>query len=251
MAAPPAPLDPKLPLPLPQIIHEAENGTLRPRRLHDTLQRLRLLAAPRDRLPVRLALARPSGLEVEHLRLPRAVAREVLQGLGDELARLGSRDVAVEEGVDVGRDDVDDRADDAGDSRKRAHGLRRRDRAVIPRRLQRALDLGDESREVARGGEMVEDRLVAHDHHLHHPVLPAEMLCDILDLRCGGLDAALVDIDADDEGDAVLRGGGGDVGEAPAVGAVQADGGEALGGDHGDVRCDGAGVLAAAGGSVG
>jgi len=47
------------------------------------------------------------------------------------------------------------------------------------------------------------------------------------------------DVDTEDEGEVVRGGGGADGGEAGAVGAVEADGGEAFGGDRGDVRGDG------------
>lgn len=52
----------------------------------------------------------------------------------------------------------------------------------------------------------------------------------------GGFDAGSVDEDTDDEGKAVGLSGGADVGQAGAVGGVEADGAEAGGSDDFDVR---------------
>lgn len=58
---------------------------------------------------------------------------------------------------------------------------------------------------------------------------------DFVDLGSGGRDAAVGDVDAEDEVEVVGLGGGGDVGEAAAVCAVEADGGEAFCGYGSDV----------------
>lgn len=137
--------------------------------------------------------------------------------------------------MDICGDDVDDGANDTGDLREGAHRLRGSNRAVIPSSLKRALHLRDERSKVARANEMVENSFVAHDHHLHHTVVPAEMLGDILDLRRRSLDSLLVDINADNQRQAVGGGGGRNVSEPAAVGAVKADGAEAFTGDGGDV----------------
>ena len=244
MATSPTPLHPKLPLSLPQIIHKAKKRTLAARLLPNTLNRLLLLLLAGNGLAIHTALMRPSGLQIERLALAGTHLGQIGEGAGDEIAGRVGADVRVEEGVDVGGYHIESGAERLGVGREDRDGLRGGERGVAAGGTEGVFRFGDEASEGRRGGVAVEEGLVADDDHLHQAVVAGEVGGDVVDLAGGGGDAGGGDEDAEDEFQVVGAGGRADDGEAFAVGAVEADGAEAFGGDGADVGGDGGAVFA-------
>lgn len=115
--------------------------------------------------------------------------------------------------------------------------------------LECGLGRADEASELRGGASALEDGLVTNDNDLDE--VPLSPLGDSIDLRLSTGDTGLRDEDTEDDLDAVLPGGGADVLEGGAVGAVDTDGSEALGGQSSDVAGDGLGRLAVTGCGVG
>ena len=249
LATPPTPLNIKLPLSLPQIILKAEKRALAPNKLLNTLNRNPLLLDARTRRTVRIALTRPARLQIIRLQ-PRTNLLQHREFLRHESASIGSLHISVEERMDIRRRGVKHRTQYARLLLQDIDRFRGRDRARVPRGLERSLALRDESGEFARAAVAVEDRLVADDDHLHVLPVAARVRGDFLDLRLRGRDAGVGDEDPENEFQAVRAGGRPDVFESGAVGAVEPDGAEAFGGDGGDVGGDGGSGFAVAGGGV-
>ena len=250
LTTPPTPLDIKLPLRLPQIILKAKKRALAPNKHLNTLNRDPLLLNPRTRRTIRIALTRPPGLQIIRLQ-PGTNAFQQRQFPCHERARTGSFHIRIEERMDIRRRGIKHRTQYTRLLLQDINRLGRRDRALIPRCLERSLALGDESREFARAAVAIEDGLIADNHHLHMLPIAARVRCDFLDLGFRGRDAGVGDEDAEKEFQAVRAGGGADVFEAGAVGAVEPDGAESFGGDGGDVGGYGGGGFAVARGGVG
>ena len=210
-----------------------------------------LLLQARTRRAIAVALMRPAGLEIVDVGLAIAVAGQGGKGGGDEGAGSGSGGLRVEEWVDVAADDVDDGAEGGEVVVEDVHGLGGGDGACVAGAAERGFDLRDEGGERGPAAEVVEDGLVADDDHLDLRVVAREVGRDVGDLAFGGADAGAGDVDAQHEFEAVGGGGGADVGQAVAVGGVDADGGEAFGRDGGHVGGDVGLRFAGAGRGVG
>ena len=196
---------------------------------------------------IALTSRRPSGLEVD-TGLARAELVDDVELALDELAGVGGDGVRVEEGVDVGADDVDGGAEHVLVLLEHVEDLGGGDWAGVAGASEDRLGGGDEGGELLSGADAVEDGLVTDDDE--DDEVPAGEGREGGDLRLGALDAGLLDVDADDQVEAVGFAADGHVLEPVAVGlvsGVEADGGEALGGDVGEVLEDGGGVLARAG----
>jgi len=110
----PALLDVKLPLGLPHIVLQAEEGAPVPALPLDGQHSSQLLGEARNRLPVRLARCGPARFQVPCVARSAAHGRHAVEGLLNVVARLRGRGVGVEEWVDVGDHVVDDGAEGAG-----------------------------------------------------------------------------------------------------------------------------------------
>ena len=196
---------------------------------------------------------RPPGLEVEDFFVTGAHVRQLCQRRRDKGARGGGVGAGVEERVDVRGEDVDDGAEQRGVGFHLQHveRLGGGDGAGVAGGLEGAFRRGDELCELRGGAEVVEDGFVADDDHFHGGVVAVGPRRDVPDLLRGGAGAGLGDVDPQDEFEVVGLGGGAGVLEAAAVGAVEADGGEAFRGDEGDVDLDGLLVFASAAVGVG
>jgi hypothetical protein len=169
--------------------------------------------------------------------------------LGDEVAGLVGGDLGVEEGVQVGGNDVDDTAEGGAVLLPLSEGLGGGDGAGVASLDEEGLGLSDVGGEVGGGAPAVVDGLVTDNDQLDEvPLAPVD---DVPDLFLGSLDALLVNEDAEDELHAVVSCGLAGVLESVAVSAVDADGGEALAGHDGEVLGDSGGILAVSGGGVG
>ncbi len=184
---------------------------------------------------------------------------EVADGLdngelaGNEGTGILGGDVAVEVGVGVASNNVNDAAelahaavgpggDDIGG------GVRTR----VAAGAELGLDGGDEGLELVDGAETVEDGLVGDDNELDDvPVAPGLDGGDLVgDIGRAVVAADLTDEDAEDDLETVGLAGGTDVGEGVAVGRVDTDGGEASVLDVGDIGHDIRGALAVTAGGV-
>lgn len=204
-----------------------------------------------DRAGAGLAVAvtgrRPSGLEVD-TGLAGAEGINDIELALDEVTGLGGGGGGVEEGVDVGTDDVDGLAQGALVLLEHVEGLGGGHWAGVSGAGEDLLGGGDEGGEVLGGADTVEDGLVTDDNE--DDEVPAGEGGQGGDLRLGALDAGLLDVDTDDQLEAVGLAASRHVLEAVAVGlvgGVQADGGEALGCNVLEVLEDGGGVLASTG----
>lgn len=122
-------------------------------------------------------------------------------------------------------------------------GLGEGDETGVTGRLEGGGAARHEAGEFGGGAVAVKDGLVTDDDQLDEVELtPAD---DVADLALGAGDTGVGDPDTEDDLQAIIAGGGSDVLEGAAVGAVDADRGESLLCDDGEVGGDGAGVLAA------
>ena len=115
----------------------------------------------------------------------------------DEGASLARACLRVEEGVDVGRNDVDGAAQRSAFFLPDVKRFGRGDRAGVAGVGECPLAAADEAREVADGKVLVEEGFVADDDHFDEvPLAPGD---NLRDLRLGAGDAGGFDEDAQDE----------------------------------------------------
>ncbi|KFY34709.1 hypothetical protein V495_08121, partial [Pseudogymnoascus sp. VKM F-4514 (FW-929)] len=232
---------------LPVIVVVREHDRLATNSLGNGLDRNLLQDRAGAGKAVAVTSGRPSGLEVDSGLAWAEGLNDVKLAL-DELAGLGGRGGRVEEGVDVGADDVNGLAQDVLVLLEHVEGLGGGDGAGVSGAGEDLLGGGDELGELLGRADAVEDGLVT-DHNEDDEV-PASEGGEGGDLWLGALDSGLLDVDTDDEREAVGLASSGHVLEAVAVGlvsGVEADGGEALGGDVLQVIENGVGVLALSG----
>ncbi|KFY86537.1 hypothetical protein V498_07466 [Pseudogymnoascus sp. VKM F-4517 (FW-2822)] len=232
---------------LPVIVVVREDDRLSADSLADRPDGFGLLERTRAGEAVALTGRRPSGLEVDAGLAGAELVDDVELAL-DEVTGLGGDGGRVEKGVDVGADDVDGLAEGALVLLEHVEGLGGGDGAGVAGGLEDLLGGDDEGGELLGGADSVEDGLVTDDDE--DDKVPAGEGRERGDLRLGALDAGLLDVDANDELEAVGLAASGHVLEAVAVslvGRVEADGGEALGGDVLQVLEDGRGILALTG----
>ena len=220
---------------LPEVVLVREEDRLGADLLDERLDGLDLLDWARDGLAVGAAGGRPAGLEVEHVLAAAQLSEDLHLLLGEGAALLGG-DFSVEEGVDVGADDVDDGAEHLGVLLPDVERLGGGDVALVAGLAEGLLGGGDEVGEGAGVGAAAEDGLVADDDEVDDvPLAPLDGLGDLL---AGDVDAAGGDEDADDHVEPVLLAGAADGLQGVAVGGVDADGGEAGSLDGGDAVVD-------------
>ena len=177
----------------------------------------------------------PASLQVQDVLVTDALEDLVLGQ--SELSSLGGGGVGVEEGVDVGSDNVDGGAQ-GGRSvlLPDVDGLGGGDVASVAGALEGGLGGGDERGQLGGGNVAAGDSLVTDDNQLDHaPLGPGVDGVNLL-LCTGG--AGGLDVDSQDHLHAVLLAGVADVLKTAAVGGVDADQVEALVGDDLDVLGD-------------
>ncbi|KFY82341.1 hypothetical protein V500_10614 [Pseudogymnoascus sp. VKM F-4518 (FW-2643)] len=236
---------------LPVIVVVREDDGLATNSLTDGLDSDGLRDGARARGAIALTSGWPSSLEVD-TGLARAELVDDVELALDELSGVGRDGGRVEEGVDVGADDVDGGAEHVLVLLEHVEGLGGGHGAGVAGASEDRLGGGDEGGELLGGADTVEDGLVTDDNE--DDEVPAGEGREGGDLRLGALNAGLLDVDTDDQVEAVGFAASGDVLEAVAVGLVsrvETDGGEALGGDVLEVHEDGGGILALAGLVVG
>lgn len=212
----------------------------------DALDGLFLLGGTGNRGAVGVTGMRPSGLEVVGAEAG-ADLLEILELGRDEFTRLLGGSLRVEEGVDVGAEDVDDVAEGAALFFDDVHGLRGGDVAGEAGGLEGRFGRADEAGEIGHAAVVVEDGFVADDDHFDDRPVARGPIDDLGDLGLRGGDAAAGDVHAEDELEVVLFGGRADVLESVTVGRVDPDGGESFTRDDGNVREDSRRVFALAG----
>ena len=184
---------------------------------------------------------RPAGLQVENI-LARADALKDLDLLSNELAGLVGGDIGVEEGVDVGTDDVANTAQSGAVSLPDVDGFGGGDLASVAGRLEGGLGRGDEA---SKGGSIavaVLDSFVTDDDQADE--VPLGPLGDSGNLVLGTGDTSAADEDTNDHLETRSPGGLTNVLQAVTVGRVDTDVGETLGLEVGDLGEDGGLVLA-------
>lgn len=229
----------------PRIVVEGEDGGFRAGVLHNALDSGLLVVDAGDGHAVGRALAGPAGFEVVRFLLIVADTGQGGQGRGDEAAGARRSNAGVEEGVDVGGDDVDHGADGVPVLLDGAQGLGRGDGPAVAGGGELGLDLGDERRELRGGGVAVEDGFVTGDDHLDEVPVAGTPLRQVGDLLVGvAANAGTVNEDAEEHLHAVSLAGGADVLWSRAVGGVEAHRGEALASNGRHVAGDLVGGLA-------
>lgn len=138
---------------------------------------------------------RPSGLEVVGAETG-ADLLEILELVGNELAGFGSGCLGVEEGVDVGAEDIDDGAENAALFLDDVHRLGGGDVASETGRLEGRFGRADKGREFRHAGVMVEDGFVANDDHFDRRPVTRGPVDDFGDLCLRSGDAGLRDVNA-------------------------------------------------------
>lgn len=236
---------------LPVIVLEREQNALGPSGAHDGFDGGLLVAEARDGQTVRETGARPARLQVVRLLLAVAGIGQVLQLRGDELAGLGREDGRVEEGVDVGGDDVDSWADRLGVLLDGAQGLGGGDGASVTGGREARPGVFEAAGELRSRAVAVEDGFVSEHDHLDHLPLAHAPVDQIAHLLVGvRANARAINVDAQDHLESIFGAGVADVDRAVTVSGVETHGGEALGSNRGDVGRDGGAVLARAIGGV-
>ena len=226
---------------LPQVVGEGEHDALSANGRLDGCDGGRLLAGTGARGSVAASGAGPSGLEVD-ARLAGAEAVDDVQLALSEGAGLVAGDIRVEEGVDVAADDVHDGAERRGRLLPDVQGLGGGDQAGVSGAGPGALAAGDEAGELGGGAVAVEHGLVTDDDQLDQ--LPLSPGGDLGDLLLGTGETSVGDEDTEDHLEAGDLAGRADILERVAVGGVDADGGESLELDEGNVGVDLGGRLA-------
>ena len=186
----------------------------------------------------------PSDLEVDTLLAWAKRLDNVQLSLGELTASL-SRDVGVEEWVDVSTHNIDNIAKGGGMLLKDVQWLSGGDWAVIAGATETLLSGMDEASKLGGGAEASEDGLVTDDDEGDDvPVLEVD---ELVNLWSGTGKTSVLDEDTDDNVKAVGNAAGRDVLEAVAVGlvgGVETDGGESLVLNHGEIGHDLSGALA-------
>lgn len=239
--ATPVALDTELTGLLPEVIKVGEEDRLGADFVGNGLDGDSLLGGTGNSLAVGVTSVRPAGLQVENI-LARADALKDLDLLSNELAGLVGGDIGVEEGVDVGTDDVANTAQSGAVSLPDVDGLGGGDLASVAGRLEGGLGRGDEA---GKGGSIavaVLDSLITDDDQADE--VPLGPLGDSGNLVLGTRDTSAADEDTNDHLETRSPGGLTNVLQAVAVGRVDTDVGETLGLEGSDLGEDGGFVLA-------
>lgn len=226
--ATPVTLDIELTGALPFVVREGEEDGLLANLLDQGLDSGGLLGLTGDSGTVGITVVGPAGLENEHV-LTRADLLEDLDLGAGKLTGLVGGGLGVEEGVDVGTDGVDGRAERLALLLPDVNGLGGGDIAGVARRLEGLLGRADETGQLAGIDVAVLDGLVTDDNQGDQ--VPLSPLAEGLDLLLGARNTGVVNVDTSDHLQVVLTGSLADVLETVAVGGVKADVGEALLGD--------------------
>lgn len=220
---------------LPGIVSVGEEDGLRTDFLDQAADGLSLLAGTGDSLTVGVTSGRPASLKVKDL-LAIASLLEDLELRLDELASITSLGLGVEEGVQVGTENIDSGAEGGTVLLPDVNGLSGGDRAVVATLLESTGGSGDEASELLSSAVAVLDSLVTDNDELDE--LPVTPLNNLLNEVLGTSDTLVVDEDTDNHLKTVLLGGVTNVLETVAVSTIDTDGGDALGGDLGDIGLD-------------
>lgn len=218
---------------LPEVVGVGEEHRVGAKRLLNGLDGLHLILRAGDGVAVGVTLAGPAGLEVHDIGLARANVLENVDLALDELAGLVGTSVVVEEGVDVGTDEINSRAERRAVLLPDIDGLGGGDIAVVSSLLELLLGGLDEAGELTGIAGATLNRLVTNDDESDH--IPLGPLGDSGDLLLGALDAGAVDEDTDDHLQAALLSGGTNVLETVAVSGIHTDGAKALRLDERDI----------------
>lgn len=188
-----------------------------------------LLGNTGDGLAVGVTGVGPAGLEVDDV-----LATDLLEDVKlaqSEGTGLSGGGVGVEEGVDVGTDNVDGRAQAGGTILlPDVNRLGSSDLTSVTGRLEGGLGGGDEAGELGSGNVSAGDGLVTDNNQLNHA--PLSPLGDGLDLLLGTGGTSRLNVDTEDNVHAVLLGGVADELQTAAVSGVDTEKVEALVGNN-------------------
>lgn len=219
-------LDVELTRVLPGVIGVGEEDGLGANRGGDGLDGGGLLSGTGDSGTVGATGVGPASLEVDDVLAATELLEDLELALGELTGLLGG-DIGVEEGVDVGTDDVDGAAKSAAAVLlPDVDGLGGSDGTGVAGSLEAlggGLDEGAEGSGVDVAGL---DGLVTDNDQLDH--VPRSPLGDLGDLLLGAGDAGAVDVDTHDDAEAELLAGVTDELETAAVSGVDTDQVEAL-----------------------
>lgn len=213
-------LNAKLARLLPLLILEREEHNLGPNSCLNPFDSSSLVLWRRARSTVALTRRRPARLHDVDV-LARADLSQIVDLCLDEVTRVLSLGVRIEERVQVSGDDIDDVAPGRALVLPDGELVGRGDAACETRGLEGLLRGGDEAGEVGGGALALEDGLVADNDQLDE--VPLGPFGNGVDLGLGTADARPGDEDAEDDFHAVGFGGATDVFEGGAVGAVDTD----------------------------
>lgn len=226
--AAPETLDIKVASALPFVIGEGEEDRLLANFINQALDGSGLLLLTGDSRAVGVTVVGPAGLENKHV-LTRADLLKNLNLIVGEFTGLLGADLGVEEGVDVGTDSIDSRAERLALLLPDVNGLGGGDIAVVARLLEGFLGGADETGQLAHVDLAILDSLVTDDDQGDH--IPLSPFAEGLDLLLGTRGTSVVNVDTNDHLQVVLTGCLADIFETVAVGSVDADMREALLGD--------------------
>ena len=223
---------------------EREEDGLATDLLTDTTHGGGLLLLARAGSTVTATIRWPSDLEVDTLLSRAKGLNDIKLALGELAAGL-SRDVGVEEWVDVGTHNIDNVAQGRGVLLENVQWLSGGDWAVVAGAAETLLGGVDEASKLGGRAETSKDSLVTDDDKRDD--VPVLELDELIDLWSSTGKTSVLDEDTDDHVEAVSDAACGDVLEAVAVGlvgGVETDGGKSLVLDLSEIRHDLSGALA-------
>lgn len=220
---------------LPIIVGVREEDRLGANGAGNTLDGSLLLGNTGNSGTVGITSVGPASLQVQDVLVTDALEDLVLAQ--SELTSLGGSGLGVEEGVDVGTDNINGRAQSGGSVLlPDVDGLGGGDVAGVAGALEGGLGGGDERGQLGGGNVAAGNSLVTDDNQLNHaPLGPGVDGVNLL--LCAGGTGGL-DVDSQNHLHAVLLAGVANVLKTAAVGGVDADQVEALVGDDLDVLGD-------------
>ena len=226
---------------LPEVVDVGEEDGLLANFLNETLDSSSLLFLAGNGCTVGFTVVGPASLK-DHDILARADLLQNAHRGASEFASLVGGGLGVEEGVDVGTDDIDGRAETLALLLPDVDGLSGGNITSVTGSFPGLLSGADETGQLANADIAVIDSLVTDNDQGDE--VPLGPLVDGVHLLLGLGDTRAVDVDTNDHLQVVLFGGLADVLETVAVSGIDADVSEALLSNLGDVLQHGGLVLA-------
>lgn len=221
---------------LPAVVLEGEDGSLATDRLHDALEGGSLFCVTCDGIAVGGSSAGPASLENVCLLGEAADSLERSELCGQEDTGKRGKDTGVEVWVHVCSNDIDDRAEGAAVCLDDVEWLSGGDISVVSSCPQLALGMCDEPGKTFGGSPAIEDSLVTNDDQRDDVPIACTPGGGRLDLSiCVGADTRCVNVDTNQQLQAIGTRSLSDVVQTRAVVGVSSDGSEALVLERGDV----------------